>query len=267
MNILDEIAAYKAKEVGIAKSLHPVSVLEKSPFFQRRTISMKQSLLHEDSSGIIAEFKRKSPSLGTINNYSDPEKVCADYMLAGASAISVLTDEKYFGGSSSDLMNVRGHVDRPVLRKDFIIDEYQIIEARSIGADAVLLIAELHRIERLDELHRFALSLELEVLVEVHEEINILRIPPDAQMIGINRRNLASFSLDPDHTSRLIRLLPDNALKVAESGIKSVTDYFFLRDEGFNAFLIGEYFMKTPDPGRACEIFITEIRKQTNIEK
>ncbi len=264
MNILEEIAAYKYKEVEARKALHSISTLESSPLFNRQPLSLKQSLLAEGSSGIIAEFKRKSPSRGIINASSRPEEVCAEYINAGASAVSVLTDEKFFGGTSEDLMNVRNRIDAPILRKDFIVDEYQIIEARSIGADAVLLIAELHESDRLGQLFDFASSLELEVLVEVHDEKNISRIPAGADIVGINSRNLASFEVDLSHLARIINLLPGNAVKIAESGISSFTDYNNLKNAGFDAFLMGEYFMKTHDPGKTCEIFISELRRQNN---
>ena len=262
MSILKEIGRYKYREVEARKALHPISLLEKSPFFSRQTLSLKQSLMAVGSSGIIAEFKRRSPSRGIINANSRPEDVCPAYIKAGASAVSVLTDEKFFGGASEDLMNVRKRIDSPILRKDFIVDEYQIIEARSIGADAVLLIAELHEAERLAQLFDFAVSLELEVLVEVHDEKNIFRIPSGAELVGINSRNLASFVVDLSHLARIFSLLPANTLKVAESGISSCDDYCNLKNSGYNAFLMGEYFMKTHDPGKTCEIFISALRQQ-----
>ncbi len=260
MNILDQIVAYKYREVIERKSLFPVSLLEKSVFFNRRTTSLKESLLREELSGIIAEFKHKSPSKGIINESALPGKVCFEYLQAGSSAVSVLTDSEFFGGSSADLINARKVIDGPVLRKDFIVDEYQIIEARSIGADAILLITELHHAEKLEQLHKFARSLEMEVLVEVHDEVNISKIPEDAQLVGINSRNLKSFKVSLDHPARLIQRLPENVLKIAESGIKSVEDYINLKNEGFDAFLIGELFMKTPDPGKACKTFISELK-------
>jgi indole-3-glycerol phosphate synthase len=262
MTILDEIIARKYLEVEERKSAFPISVLEKSLFFQKKPRSLKKGILGEGSSGIIAEFKRKSPSAGIINANSLAQEVCLEYEKAGASAVSVLTDTTFFGGSSEDLTNVRKHVDCPVLRKDFIVDEYQIIEARSIGADAILLIAELHPANRLEELFRFAQSLELEALIELHDEKNIHRIPYDAQMIGINSRNLASFRVDIDHLIHLIHLLPEKSIKVAESGIKSLADYFTLKNAGFDAFLIGEYFMKSTDPGRTCKNFIEDLRQK-----
>jgi indole-3-glycerol phosphate synthase len=261
MTILDQIVAAKKLEVEERKSFCPVSVLEKSIFFLEKPRSLKSHLLREGSFGIISEFKRKSPSAGIINESSVAREVCSEYSEAGSSAVSVLTDSEFFGGSSDDLTEVRKQIVFPVLRKDFIIDEYQIIEARAIGADAVLLIAEIHKAEKLAELYRFACSFGLEVLVEVHDEKNISRIPDEAQIVGINSRNLGSFSVNLDHLSTLIQRLPENSLKVAESGIKSVSDYLKLKDAGFNAFLIGEFFMRTTNPGRACKEFIDALRE------
>jgi indole-3-glycerol phosphate synthase len=261
MTILDQIVTHKYKEVKERKSLFPVNLLEKSIFFRNRPLSLKQSLLREELFGIIAEFKRRSPSKGIINEYALPEKVCSEYIQAGSSAVSILTDSKFFGGSSADLINARKLNDCPVLRKDFIVDEYQIIEARSIGADAILLITELHQSCRIEQLHRFAQSLDLEVLIEVHDEKDFSRIPYDAQMVGINSRNLASFGVDMDNLTRLVHLIPHNVVKVAESGIKSLSDYTKLKNAGFNGFLIGEFFMSSADPGNTCKTFISELRQ------
>jgi indole-3-glycerol phosphate synthase len=264
MSILDQIVATKKREVEKQKSQCPASVLEKSAFFKEKTRSLKSNLMSEDSFGIIAEFKRKSPSAGIINESAVARETCIAYSEAGASAISVLTDNAFFGGSINDLTEVRKNVDCPVLRKDFIIDEYQILEARSIGADAILLIAEILPEEKLAEFHRFAGSIGLEVLVEIHDEKNISRIPNEARIVGINSRNLASFSVDPDHLPKLIGRLPENAVRVAESGIKSVNDYLNLKNAGFNGFLIGGYFMSTPDPGKTCKLFIDTLREFLN---
>ncbi len=260
MTILDSIVAAKCREVEGRKLLFPVSVLEKSRHYDNRIKSLKCEIQREGSYGIIAEFKRRSPSAGVINENAIPFEVCLKYSEAGASAVSVLTDSEFFGGSSFDLINVQEHIDCPVLRKDFIIDEYQIIEARSMGADAVLLIAEIHRADKLKQLFEFAQSLELEVLIEFHDEKNISRLPYDADLIGINSRNLDSFKVSIDNLARLTGLLPSNVIKVAESGIKSVSDYHNLKAAGFSGFLIGEYFMKTSDPGGACKSFIDNIK-------
>jgi indole-3-glycerol phosphate synthase len=261
MTILDQIVARKYMEVEERKFHYPVSALEKSTFFRNKPASLKDELLRDGSLGIIAEFKRKSPSKGNINENALARDVCHEYIEAGSSAVSVLTDSDFFGGSSGDLTDVRMHVDCPVLRKDFIIDEYQIIEARSIGADAVLLITELHPAGRIERLFRFARSLEMEVLIEIHDKENIGLIPYDAEIIGINSRDLTSFRVNSGPLSELIHFLPGNVVKVAESGIKSVTDYVNLKNAGFNAFLIGEYFMSTTNPGRTCKTFIDALRQ------
>jgi indole-3-glycerol phosphate synthase len=259
MNILEQIAAVKYSEVKQAFIYKPAQELEKSPHFLKKTISLKNSIKSEGSNGIIAEFKRKSPSKGIINENVRVESICPQYEKAGASAISILTDKEFFGGSVLDILQVRDHLTCPVLRKDFIVDEYQIIEAKAVGADAILLIAELHDFKKLTQLHQFAEDLGMEVLVEIHDENNLSKIPYDTQIIGINSRNLKSFSVNIDHTRKLIERLPEKGIKVAESGISSLSDYLMLKDVGFNAFLIGEYFMKHEDPDMACKSFIKKI--------
>jgi indole-3-glycerol phosphate synthase len=259
MTILDQIVAHKQKEVKERKSLYPAALLEKSIFFNHHPLSLKESLIRDGQSGIIAEFKRKSPSVGIINQDAKPEQVCSEYIEGGASAVSVLTDSEFFGGSSDDLINVRKIIRAPVLRKDFILDEYQILEARSMGADSILLITGILKKRRIDQLHHFARFLGMEVLVEVHDEKDFSLVPDDAQMVGINSRNLASLLVDHDNLARLIKLIPKNIVKVAESGIKSVSDYLTFKNAGFNGFLIGELFMNNPDPGKACKIFISEL--------
>jgi indole-3-glycerol phosphate synthase len=260
MNILEKIAAAKYSEVTQARIDKPVSELEKSSYFIRNTISLKKSIEAAGSKGIIAEFKRKSPSKGIINENATVASVCPQYEKAGVSAISILTDYNFFGGSVYDILNIRDNLTCPILRKDFIIDEYQIVEAKSIGADAILLIAELHDFKRLSDLHRYATNLGLEVLVEIHDENSISKIPFDTEMIGINSRDLTSFSVDIDRTRKLIERLPERGIKVAESGIKSFSDYMKLKEAGFNAFLMGEYFMKQEDPGMACTSFMEKIK-------
>jgi indole-3-glycerol phosphate synthase len=266
MTILDHIVAQKYKEVAERKALSPVSVLERANLFRREPVSFKNFLLQENLYGIIAEFKRKSPSRGIMNEFASSGKVCRDYVRAGASAVSVLTDLNFFGGTSDDLINVRESISFPILRKDFIVDEYQIVEAKSIGADAILLIASLHNPQKIQLLHRLAQSLGLEVLIEVHDESDFLKIPADAHLVGINSRNLASLDIDMDRHSALIEMIPKNVVKVAESGIKSASDCVSLRNAGFTGFLIGELFMNSVDPGQSCLRFINELREMTTRE-
>ncbi len=261
MNILDQIVAHKRAEVQENKELYPVKLLEKSPYFQARPVSLKKYLLRDDLSGVIAEFKRKSPSKGIINEYASPANVCLEYMQAGASALSVITDNHYFGGSNKDLTTARKYNYCPILRKDFILDEYQIIEARSIGADVVLLIAEVLSPAELKSLSDLAHSLQMEVLFEIHEEESIAKLPAGAQIVGINNRNLKSFVVDIDHSMALLQKLPANAVKIAESGIDSPETAITLKKAGFSGLLIGERFMREADPGRACKLFIKGMKK------
>jgi indole-3-glycerol phosphate synthase len=261
MTILEKIIERKHQEVAENKSRAPVSKLGKSDFFYQKTRSLKDSIISGSAYGIIAEFKRCSPSAGTINEKADPGMVAKTYENAGASAVSVLTDHDFFGGSPEDLTEIRGLVNLPLLRKDFIIDEYQLLESRAIGADAVLLIADVLPAKKLKQLHDFAKSLHLEALVEIHDEKYLDRIPANAEIIGINSRNLSTFDVDIAHLSGLINQLPGSLVRVAESGISSAKDYFSLKTAGFNAFLIGGFFMKTQDPGEACKSFIQSIRQ------
>jgi indole-3-glycerol phosphate synthase len=259
MTILDTIRDLKIREVEKQKSSRPVKALEQSIHFKEPVRSMDEWLRNKDLHGIIAEFKRRSPSKGEINSTALPGKVCHDYFQAGASAISVLTDHEFFGGNQSDLMSARSNILCPVLRKEFIVDEYQVIESRAIGADAILLIAEIHDAAKLHMLHSLARSIGLEVLFEIHDEKSLDKIPPDTAIIGINSRDLTSFNVNTDHLTEMVPKLPTGTLKVAESGIKSIDEYLTLKKSGFDAFLIGEFFMKDTDPGAACRKFIHDI--------
>jgi len=261
MDILQKIVNHKRQEVAERKELYPVKLLERSIYYKSQPLSLKKYILREDLSGIIAEFKRKSPSKGMINEYAKPEEVCLEYMQAGASALSVLTDNQFFGGSSKDLTAARKFNFCPILRKDFIVDEYQIVEARSIGADAILLITEILDKNRIKTLSDFAKSLELEVLFEIHDEESIHKLPSEAQIIGINCRNLKDFSVDISHSIRLLELLPKDTIKIAESGIDSPELLLTMRSHGFNGFLIGERFMKEANPGKACAQFISKMKE------
>lgn len=261
MNILDEIIAHKRAEVQESKELYPVKLLERSPYYQAQPVSLKKYLLREDLSGVIAEFKRKSPSKGIINEFADPATVCLEYMQAGASALSVITNTHYFGGTNKDLTTARRFNYCPILRKEFILDEYQIIEARSIGADAILLIAEVLTAEELRNLSALARELQMEVLFEIHEEESIDKLPPEAQIIGINNRNLKNFNVSIDHSLELLSKLPSHVVKIAESGIDSPETAIRLKESGFNGLLMGERFMRETNPGKACKLFIKGMKK------
>jgi indole-3-glycerol phosphate synthase len=261
MNILDEIIASKRQQVNENKELYPVKLLEKSVFFNAEPVSLQKYVSRKDLSGIIAEFKRKSPSKGMINEFADPASVCLEYMQAGAAALSVLTDTKYFGGTSKDLSTARRYNYCPILRKDFIVDEYQIIEARSIGADAILLIAEVLSAKEMKSLYEVAKNLQLEVLFEVHDEGNIDKLPSDARLVGINNRNLKDFSVSIEQSMNLAKKLPASVTKIAESGIDSPATLGQLKKAGFDGFLMGEKFMRETNPGKACKLFIEQLKK------
>jgi indole-3-glycerol phosphate synthase len=254
MNILDAIIADKKLEVAQKKSLIPVKVLEMFPDMGRKTISLKESI--KEHSGIIAEFKRKSPSKGIINDRSLVTEVIAGYDHFGASGVSILTDEKYFGGTNDDLLEGRLVCSKPILRKDFIIDEYQLLEAKAIGADVILLIAANLSRMKVKNLSGFAKSLGLEVLLEIHTEEELDHICEEVDLVGINNRNLKNFEVNLEHSIQLAQKLPADKPRIAESGINNVESILYLKQQGFDGFLMGEYFMKQPDPTIAFADFV-----------
>ncbi|MCB0577732.1 MAG: indole-3-glycerol phosphate synthase TrpC [Phaeodactylibacter sp.] len=260
MTILEKIIAHKKQEVAERRQLYPAKLLEKSIYFDTPVVSLRKYLLREDKSGIIAEFKRRSPSRGDINPYASVERVSIGYMQAGASALSVLTDGKFFGGANEDLTEARRFNFCPILRKEFIIDEYQLIEARAIGADAVLLIAECLDKDQLARLARAAKALGLEVLLEVHSREQLDKYTPDVDAVGVNNRNLETFEVSIAASLDLIAALPAEAVKVSESGLNDPQAVVELKMSGYQGFLIGEHFMSRPDPGRACREFIRQVR-------
>lgn len=262
MNILDKIIAHKQKEVAERKSLYPSKLLEKTIFFSSETISLRKYLLREDKVGIIAEIKRKSPSKGMIHEFVSIEKTSISYMQGGASALSILTDKEFFGGNNDDLITARKFNYCPILRKDFTVDEYQIIEAKSIGADAILLIAAALSPERLLALAQFAKSLGLEVLMEVHngEELKS-HLNEHLDVVGVNNRDLKTFNVSVDTSIDLAKEIPDQFVKISESGINNPETVVKLMKHGFQGFLIGEYFMSHARPGAACADFIQKVKK------
>lgn len=259
MNILDRIIIDKRREVILKKSIIPVSQLEASVLFGKQTISLSQNL-RDSSSGIIAEHKRRSPSRSVINHSFTVEEVVKGYEDAGACGISVLTDGKYFGGALDDLLLARAAVKIPLLRKEFIVDEYQILEAKAHGADLILLIAAVLTREEIKNLSEFAKSLNLEVLLEVHnlEELE-KSIMPSLDMIGVNNRNLKTFEVSLDFSKQLADKIPDAFVKVSESGISSIDAINELKPYGYKGFLIGENFMKTDNAGKAATEFINQL--------
>lgn len=258
MDILSEIIANKRFEVDLQKQAISLEQLREGMDEAPAGRSMKQALA-SSASGIIAEFKRRSPSKGWIKQEACPENIVPSYEAAGASALSILTDEHFFGGSLKDIRQARPLVNIPILRKDFIIDEYQLYQARLVGADAVLLIAAALEREKCSELAEKAHALGLEVLLEIHSAEELSYIDDKTDMIGINNRNLGTFFTDVENSFRLAGQLPKNAVLVSESGISRPEVVKRLRDAGFRGFLIGETFMKTPQPGEALRNFIKAV--------
>ncbi|MFL5730254.1 MAG: indole-3-glycerol phosphate synthase TrpC [Cytophagaceae bacterium] len=263
MNILDKIIDCKAIEVQQRKQNCPIAELEKSMFFNRKTYSFKKFITDPVKSGIIAEFKKKSPSRGVINDKVLPAVITKAYENAGASAVSVLTDYEFFGGGTKDLVEARAVLTCPILRKDFMIDEYQIVEAKSMGADAILLIAACLKPEKLKAMAEFAHYLGLEVLMEVHNKEELLEnLHESVDVIGVNNRNLKDFSESIENSLHLADLIPDKYVKISESSLKSAEVIVQLKKKGFKGFLIGETFMKTDNPGKAMEKLVAEIREE-----
>lgn len=262
MNILDKIIVDKKREVILKKSIIPTLQLENSVFFKKKTISLSDRLL-KSTTGIIAEHKRRSPSKAEINYSFTVEEVTKGFQDAGACGISVLTDGKYFGGSLDDLLLARASVNVPLLRKEFIVDEYQILEAKAYGADLILLIAAVLTREEIKSLSEFAKSLQLEVLLEVHSLEELQKsIMPTLDMIGVNNRNLKTFEVNLDFSKQLAAQIPDDFVKISESGISSITAISELKPYGYKGFLIGENFMKTDNAGKAAKEFIQNLNKK-----
>ncbi len=260
MSILQEIVKHKQAEVAERISLYPIKLLEQSIYFGGKSVSLKKYLLREDKSGIIAEFKRQSPSKGVINPFAEVERTSIGYMQAGASALSILTDRKFFGGKNEDLTTARKFNYCPILRKDFVLEEYQIVEAKAIGADAILLIAAILPPQRLKDLAGFAKSLDLEVLMEVHslEELQ-QNMHPEVDLIGVNNRNLNTFETNLAVSKELAQHIPDSFVRVSESGISNPATVLELKDHGYEGFLIGESFMQHSRPEQAAARFVHDL--------
>ena len=227
--------------------------------YYRKTISLVEGLSKPNASGIIAEFKRKSPSKGIINDQVDPVAVTKAYQDAGASAVSILTDEYFFGGNDQDLLRARQALEIPILRKEFIIDEYQVHEAKALGADLILLIAACLSKEEVLRFSTVARSLGLEVLLELHDEDELEHVCETVDLVGINNRSLKTFDVNIERSLKMASQLPKGKLKVAESGIDDPAQVKLFKENGYSAFLIGENFMKTNDPGMALNDFRNHI--------
>ncbi|MBN2807716.1 MAG: indole-3-glycerol phosphate synthase TrpC [Prolixibacteraceae bacterium] len=249
----------KRFEVERAKVHVPLEKLMRFPFYHKPVPSLKEFLLKPDKSGIIAEHKRQSPSKGIINAEVKLRNVVIGYENAGASAVSVLTDEKYFGGRLTDLEEAASILNIPILRKDFMIDPYQVHEAKAYGASAILLIAASLTSSEVDALAKLAHELGLEVLFEVHNAMELEKISPHVDVVGVNNRNLKTFEVDINQSKLLANLIPENFVKISESGISEPATIRDLKSFGYQGFLMGENFMKTYNPGETCRLFIEEI--------
>lgn len=264
MNILDKIILHKRKDVKERQSVVPERALEHRTHFSRPVLSLTDYVRRRDKSGIIAEFKRQSPSKGVINGSASLERITRGYVNAGASALSVLTDQQFFGGSDEDLLLARKYNECPILRKDFTIDKYQILEAKSLGADAILLIAAVLTPAESKAFTAFAHGLGLEVLLEVHNEEELMQnLNAGADLIGVNNRDLKTFTVSTEVSKRLAALIPSGVVKVSESGISSPETILDLKNYGFEGFLIGENFMKHTHPEAAAMEFMQRLNALT----
>jgi indole-3-glycerol phosphate synthase len=265
--ILETIIAHKREEIEFRrKQLSPDQLMVK-PLYSRKRYSLRRNLLHASSSGIIAEFKQKSPSKGVINAVAAVEDVTTGYVRAGAAGLSVLTDFTFFGGSLDNLENARlSNPEIPILRKDFVVDAYQLLESKAFGADVILLIAACLTKDEATTLAGKAKEMELEVLFEIHGEEELALIPEYADFVGVNNRNLKTMEVSLDVSLRLASSIPDQYIKISESGVSHPAMIHSLRQVGYKGFLIGENFMKTDDPGNACKEFILKINESYTME-
>ncbi|MFA6059219.1 MAG: indole-3-glycerol phosphate synthase TrpC [Taibaiella sp.] len=261
MNILEQIIRHKRRELQLKKRAQPIERIMNSPLMERSVNSFTDSIRDKRKPGIIAEFKRKSPSEGIINVEVDVTEVTSGYTTYGASALSVLTEGGGFGGSSYDLDLARNNKDIPLLRKDFIIDEYQVAESKAIGADVILLIAAVLKPKEVQQLARFAHSLGLQVILEIHTQEELDRFCPGIDAVGVNNRNLKAFTTNIQQSINLYPHLPAEAVKLSESGIKTPADARLLLQAGFDGLLIGSLFMRESAPHLAFADFIKSLKR------
>jgi indole-3-glycerol phosphate synthase len=260
MNILETIIAHKHKEVALAKQQVTIQQLEKMPWFTQPCLSLTQNLLQPNATGIIAEYKRQSPSKGIINNVATVKEVTNSYANNGAAAISVLTDEHFFGGHLSHLLQANKTV--PLLRKDFVIDEYQLLQAKAYGASIVLLIAANLSVIQVKQLAAFAKNLGLQVLLEIHNQQELEHICADVDVVGVNNRNLKTFEVNIETSLQLVnQIITTNKIPITESGINNIETIVTLRKAGFKGFLIGEHFMKQANPTIAFAQFVNHLKQ------
>lgn len=257
--MLEKIVANRRQHVARNKELFPTKLLESSMYFDSDCVSLSRYITREDKSGVIAEFKKSSPSKGDINPYADVQEVTIGYMQAGASALSILTEPDYFKGKDEDLRTARNANYCPILRKDFIVDEYQVIETKSIGADAILLIAACLEKEELKALYTLSKSLGLEVLFEIHGKEELDKLPGDELIIGVNNRDLITMEVNIQTSLDLADELSKDHVLISESGLSSVEDMIQLKAVGYSGFLIGESLMRTPKPAETLQQIVTEL--------
>jgi indole-3-glycerol phosphate synthase len=260
MTILDKIVEYKKQFVADRKKKISIDELKSTEYYKRTCYSFSEHITSDKKTGIIAEFKRQSPSKGIINDSATVEEVTQAYAENGASALSVLTDVNYFGGSDEDLLAARKVNSIPILRKEFIIDPYQIHRAKSIGADVILLIAACLSTDENKMLAETAKELGLEVLLEIHNHDELKYINEFVDVVGVNNRNLKTFEVSIQTSKDLSKEISNDVVKISESGISSVESIIELKKYGFEGFLIGENFMKQSQPGVAFEKFVQELR-------
>jgi len=258
-DILRIIVEQKHKEVELLQSQYSIADLKQQKNFQRQCYSASAAITCENSSGIISEFKRRSPKKGPINAHADIKTVVESYQEANASIVSVLSDKHFFGAHDTDFEKARKYLNIPLLRKDFLVHPYQVYQSKAMGADLILLIAAILTPEEVERMSQIAKDLGMEVLLEIHDESELKHISPLVDLVGINNRNLKDFSVDLKHSIKLSEHIPDRFIKVAESGITGEEDIRFLKTNGFQAFLIGEYFMKHEEPGKACSELIQNL--------
>ncbi len=260
MNILEEICQHQQGLVEVLKVEVPLEELMAKPYYSRKCSSLVEKYKHTQGPGVIAEFKRKSPSKPTINLDAKVDQVIAGYDQAGAFACSVLTNTKYFGGSDSDLLNAREITTMPLLRKEFIVDEYQVYETKALGADVMLLIAAAMDKNKLHDLAKLAKLIGLEVLLELKDESELDHINEYCDLVGVNNRNLHDFKVNIVASEKMASKLPEHVIKVSESGIDNPQAVKYLMGFGYRGFLIGENFMKQESPGNACKMFVDQIQ-------
>ena len=262
MRILDKIVNHLKIEIEVLSESVPIFELENTKGFGRKCKSLKESI-QNSKSGIICEFKRRSPSNEKINYTSNIKEVVKGYEKAGAVGVSILTNKKFFDGSGADIINVRDSLNIPVLKKEFIISEYQIFQAKSFGSDAILLIASILTKEEILNFSSLAKSMGLEVLLEVHSGVELNKIAGNnIDIIGVNNRNLDTLEIDINNSVELYKMIPDEFVKISESGISKIKSILKLKEVGFDGFLIGENFMKTNNPQESADNFIKQVENE-----